>query len=176
MSIQKTITLTDKGVNSGPTYTLSYSSDCVEYTSSVNVTLSSISSSVVVNVPENTQCIKLTSIGDCTNEVIQNITTTTTTTIAPPPTTTTTTTLGTTTTTTTITPSNYVVDIYDEECNNIDTVVISNSMALVIAKFYGTNELDGPVINVISLTAATPDFFTNITVGPYNTCPDVPPL
>jgi hypothetical protein len=175
MSIQKTITLTDKGVNSGPTYTLSYSSDCVEYTSSVNVTLSSISSSVVVNVPENTQCIKLTSIGDCTNEVIQNITTTTTTTIAPT-TTTTTTTIAPTTTTTTVEPTNYVVDIYDEDCNNIDTVVISNSMALVIAKFYGTIELDGPVINVISLTAATPDFFTNITVGPYNTCPDVPPL
>lgn len=377
MSIQKTITLTEKGVNAGPTYNVSYSSDCVEYTSSVNVTLSSISASAVITVPDNTLCIKLTSIGECTNEIVQYIGPATTTTTAGPTTTTTTaaidyyyyslqsccssslenaiiaymrvtssiqqpvntqivgtytyrtnagyscfevsssvasqsvsfdvtqwsfpsaelystppflgyspelycsfcnrdfevivpsgscyeytikygsafdtasftasyndcngnpttssselvmgllpnpynyplsasfcasttpvftnllptsnafeifvncldciqtttttiapttttTTLATTTTTTTVEPTNYVVDIYDVDCNNIDTVVISNSMALVIGKFYGTNELDGPVINVISLTAATPDFFTNITVGPYNTCPDVP--
>ena len=87
MSIQKKITLTDRGVNAGPTYNVSYSSDCVAYTASVNVTLSSISASAVVNVPDNTLCIKLTSIGQCTNEVIEYIgpstTTTSTTTTSP---------------------------------------------------------------------------------------------
>jgi len=92
------------------------------------------------------------------------------------PATTTTTTAGTTTTTTTSAPTNYVVDIYDVECNNIDTVIILNSMGLVIGKFYATNELSGPVVNVISLTAASPDYFTNINTSGYNTCPDVPPL
>jgi hypothetical protein len=101
MSIQKKITLTDKGVNAGPTYNVSYSSDCVAYTASVNVTLGYISASAVVNVPDNTQCIKLTSIGDCTNEIIKYIGTgSTTTTTAGPTTTTTTTTLAPTTTTT----------------------------------------------------------------------------
>ena len=105
MSIQKTITLTDKGVNAGPTYTLSYSSDCVTYTSFGIVTLSEVGDTTIVNVPDNTICIKLTSIGECTNEVVQSFgpasTTTTTTTTAAP---TTTTTISP-TTTTTIPPS-----------------------------------------------------------------------
>jgi hypothetical protein len=112
MSIQKKITLTDKGINAGPLYNVSYSSDCAVYTSSVNVILSSISESVVVNVPDNTLCIKLTSIGDCTNEIIQYIgtgsTTTTTTTTS---TTSTTTTAGPTTTTTTLEPDVYYTGV-----------------------------------------------------------------
>ena len=106
MSIQKTITLTDKGVNAGPTYTLSYSSDCVSYTSYGIVTLSELGDTTIVSVPDNTQCIKLTSIGECTNEVVQYFgpaTTTTTTTAAPTTTTTTTTTTTAAPTTTTTT-------------------------------------------------------------------------
>jgi len=70
----------------------------------------------------------------------------------------------------------YVVDVYDVNCDSIDTVVISNSVALDLGKFYATSELAGPVINVISMTSTYPDYFTNINTGGYNTCQDVPPL
>jgi hypothetical protein len=99
---------------------------------------------------------------------------TTTTTSGP---TTTTTTEGTTTTTTTTTTTPYwIVDVYTSECVIIERVVISNSMGLTIGSWYGTNELSGPIIQVISPTGTYPDYFTNITVGPYGACGDVPPL
>ena len=170
MSIQKTITLTEKGTGAGPTYNVSYSSDCVEYTSSVNVTLSSISSSVSITIPDNTQCIKLTSIGECTNEIVQYIGTTTTT-IGPPTTTTTTiapttttTTIGTTTTTSTTTtttiscpaPRDYFIsnsgNFYWKDCNGIDRydffntgdlLCICNSVELPVSLDGGAGSLSG---------------------------------
>jgi hypothetical protein len=104
MSVSKIITLTDQGINSGPNYNVSYSPDCVTYTASLDVTLNYLGQSVTISVPNDTQCIKLTSLGVCTNDVISYVgsptTTTTSTTTGAPTTTTTSTTLAPTTTTT----------------------------------------------------------------------------
>ena len=111
--LTQTITLTSKGNNSGPLYNVFWSSDCVNYnplTGSTPVFLPTVGSNVSINVPSNTNCVKLVNNNEyCTNDVIKYIgppttttTTTTTTTLAP---TTTTTTAGGTTTTTTVAPT-----------------------------------------------------------------------
>ena len=114
--ILKKITLTET-YDSGPYYDAFYSTDCTNYTQSVDgddIYLPSISSVAYITVPEETTCIKLQSVpGDCDNEVIVDFTPTTTststsTTILPTTSTTTSTTSGpttTTTSTTTILPS-----------------------------------------------------------------------
>jgi len=109
--IQKLITLTEKN-DAGPYFDVFYSADCLTYTQSVdgdNVYLPSVGSTVVVTVPNTTDCIKLQSVsGPCDNFVISGsnaptTTTTTSTTPAPTTTTTSTTTAPTTTTTTSTT-------------------------------------------------------------------------
>lgn len=67
MAVERIITLTDKGANSGPNYGLYYSFDCVTYTYQENVNLPYIGSSIVVSIPDNTQCVRLVSLGTCTN-------------------------------------------------------------------------------------------------------------
>lgn len=110
------ITLTAAGVNSGPTYDVYWSSDCVNYnllTGSSPVNLPNVGSTASLNVPENLQCLKLVNINsECNNEVIKNVivcpTTLTPTTLTPTTTLAPTTTLVPTTTlepTTTLAPT-----------------------------------------------------------------------
>jgi len=93
-NINKLITLTDKS-DAGPYFDVFYSTDCISYTIAVdgnNVYLPNVGSTVVVTVPEETVCMKLTSEGTCTNSVISGSFTTTTTTTSSTTTTTSTTT------------------------------------------------------------------------------------
>ena len=105
--INKTITLTEKGLNAGPIYAAYYSTDCTNYTlANASLSLPEVGDSAVISVADNTICIKLVNLSpNCgENEVIYDFRATTTTTIAPPPPFTTTTTTqapGPTTTTTT---------------------------------------------------------------------------
>jgi hypothetical protein len=111
-NINRIITLTAQGSNSGPLYDIYYSNDCVNYTICIdgdNVSLPSVGSTAIVTLPDTAICIKLVNLseGCFLNEVVQyigGITTTSTTTIGPP-TTTSTTTAGPSTTTTTISPT-----------------------------------------------------------------------
>lgn len=119
-NVNRQITLTQKGNNSGPFYDVYYSLDCITYTictDGLNVFLPNVGSTGIVTLPDNTQCIKLVNKSPlCNNEVIQDLratttttstttTSTTTTTTAAPTTTTTTTTTTSTTTTTTAAPT-----------------------------------------------------------------------
>jgi len=69
MAINRTISITFKGANSGPFYELYYSIDlgCSTFVYQENVYLPFIGSEVTVSVPDNTQCIKLVSLGTCDN-------------------------------------------------------------------------------------------------------------
>jgi hypothetical protein len=98
-NINRQITLTSKGTNSGPLYDVFYSLDCINYTLCIdgsNVSLPNIGSTAIITLPDNTECLKLVNltIGCGSNSEIQiiNPTTTTTTTAAPTTTTTSTTT------------------------------------------------------------------------------------
>jgi hypothetical protein len=110
------ITLTELGGNSGPNYSVFYSLDCNSYIQSsdcISVSLPTPGSSVYCTVDTDTTCIKLTSLGSCTNSEIEDLRPTTTTTLSPTtlaPTTTTlspttSTTLSPTTSTTTLVPT-----------------------------------------------------------------------
>jgi len=70
MAKTRVITLTEKGGNSGPYYGLYTSIDCNVYTFQENVFLPSIGSSIVITIGDNDQCVKLISLGICTNEVV----------------------------------------------------------------------------------------------------------
>jgi hypothetical protein len=71
--ITKRITLTDKGINAGPSFAVYTSVDCNTYTFNSNVTLGSVGASVIVLIGDTTQCIKLTSSGTCFNSVIHTV-------------------------------------------------------------------------------------------------------
>jgi hypothetical protein len=131
-NVNRQITLTQKGNNSGPFYDVYYSLDCITYTiciDGLNVFLPNVGSTAIVTLPDNTQCIKLVNKSPlCNNEVIQDLratttttsttttsTTSTTTTTAAP--TTTTTTAGT-TTTTTLAPTTTTTTFNCITCNN----------------------------------------------------------
>lgn len=73
MSIQKTITLTDKGGKAGPTFNVYYSINGTLYVFLETVLLEAIGSYVIVTLPNNARAIKLVSMGDCTNDVIHGI-------------------------------------------------------------------------------------------------------
>lgn len=103
MSVQKIITLTDKGFGSGPYYLVSCSNDCFSYTpcvSTSSVYLPTVGSTALIDVFDTTQCISLIDFnGVCNNSIVLNFpasgsTTTTTTTTSTTTTTTTTTTLA----------------------------------------------------------------------------------
>ena len=100
------VTLSSTEGGSGPNYNAFYSTDCNSYTASIpsSITLENVGSQATITVPDNTQCIKLTSVNsNCDNSIIVSGITTTTTTAAP--TTTTTAAPTTTTTTTTAAPT-----------------------------------------------------------------------
>jgi hypothetical protein len=93
-NINKLITLTEKN-DAGPLFDIYASVDCSSYTLvQSNVSLPNVGSTAIITVDDTTQCIKLTSKGNCINSVISGSgapTTTTTSTTAGPTTTTTTT-------------------------------------------------------------------------------------
>jgi len=95
-NVNRQITLTQKGNNSGPFYDVYYSLDCITYTictDGLNVFLPNVGSTGIVTLPDNTQCIKLVNKSPlCNNEVIQDLRATTTTTSTTTTSTTTTTT------------------------------------------------------------------------------------
>ena len=65
------IALTEFGGDSGPYYTVAYSTDCNTYTTvSTPVFLPQSGSVATTQLDENTTCVKLTSTGNFTNEVI----------------------------------------------------------------------------------------------------------
>lgn len=64
------IQLTSKAVNAGPFFDVYYSTDCNSYTFSNRVNLQTTASIDYANIEETSTCIKLVSIGNCTNEVV----------------------------------------------------------------------------------------------------------
>jgi hypothetical protein len=99
--ITRKITLTQKTERTGDYFLVEYSTDCVNYTQSIDCTnlyLPSVGSVGYCTVDLDTSCIRLTSLGaGCGNSVIEDL--------DPTPTTTTTTTTTTSTTTTTAAPT-----------------------------------------------------------------------
>lgn len=84
-NINRQITLTSKGTNSGPLYNAFYSLDCINYTLCIdgsNLFLPNIGSTAIITVPDNIECLKLVNqtIGCGSNSEIQIINPTTTTT------------------------------------------------------------------------------------------------
>ena len=129
------------GENLGPNFNITTN---VGTPSPNTATKSQLLSGIIVSVDELTTFITVTSVGECTNQIIQAIncdgTTTTTTTVAP---TTTTTTAGTTTTTTEATTTTTTLAI---ECNCYEVVVTSpqpeegNAAAITYFSCEGGNE------------------------------------
>jgi len=113
--ILKLITLTEKN-DSGPNYDAFYSTDCINFTQSVdgsNINLPTVGSTAVITVPEETQCVKLQSIPEpCSNFVISGSVITTTTTSTSTSTSTTTSTTSTSTTSTTTSTTIPIVETY----------------------------------------------------------------
>jgi hypothetical protein len=71
--ITKRITLTDKGINAGPVFSIYTSPDCNTFTLYGDVTLGSVGAYVDITIPGSTQCIKLISVGTCSNSVIHTV-------------------------------------------------------------------------------------------------------
>lgn len=69
MAIQKKITLIDNSVNAGPAYQVWQSPDCNTFFFVQNVTLVNVGDFVIVTVNDTCECIKLISLGICTNSV-----------------------------------------------------------------------------------------------------------
>jgi len=64
------IQLTSAPVDAGPEYFVFYSTDCSSYTFAGSVNLYDTSTIDYVDVEETSTCIKLKSLGNCTNEVV----------------------------------------------------------------------------------------------------------
>ena len=112
--ISRKITLTQKSEKTGDYFLVEYSTDCINYTQSVDCTnlyLPSVDSVGYCTVDFDTSCIRLTSLAiGCGNSVVEDLNPTPTTTSTTTSTTTTTTTLApTTTTTTTLAPTTTTV-------------------------------------------------------------------
>jgi hypothetical protein len=128
--IFKEITLTERN-NAGPYFDVFYSTDCINYTQSVdgdNVYLPFVGATAIVTVPEETICIQLTSEGVCTNSVISGSTTTTTTT-SPTTTTTTTTTAGS-TKLLMVSSSNNTTSNFNQSANNTLLTFVTSGTSL----------------------------------------------
>lgn len=68
------IQLTSKAINAGPDFAVEYSTDCVNYTFAGRVTLQDTASIGYVDIEETSTCIKLESVGNCTNYVVSGST------------------------------------------------------------------------------------------------------
>jgi hypothetical protein len=73
MSLQKKITLTDKGIKAGPVFAVYYSLNCDAFVFLQNITLTTVNDYAIVTVPDTTLCIKLTALGECSNSVIHTV-------------------------------------------------------------------------------------------------------
>ena len=107
------VTLSSTEGGSGPNYNAFYSTDCNSYTASIpsSITLENVGSQATITVPDNTQCIKLTSVNsNCDNSIIVSGITTTTTTAGP------------TTTTTTAGPEIYTHGVVRGTCSDYCTI------------------------------------------------------
>jgi hypothetical protein len=71
--ITKRITLTDKGINAGPVFSVYVSPDCNTFTLNSDITLGSVGAYADILIPTSTQCIKLISNGTCTTSVIHTV-------------------------------------------------------------------------------------------------------
>lgn len=170
-NINRQITLTSKGTNSGPLYDVFYSLDCINYTLCIdgsNVSLPSIGSTAIVTLPDNTACLKLVNltIGCGNNSEIQIITPTTTTTTTAAPTTTTTTTTSTTTTTTTTAPTANLSYSYTKSSPAGYMDIIVNDIIIDTLNSTGTgnyNVVQGDVIRAVIQTSGctSPDIKAN---------------
>jgi hypothetical protein len=69
MAIQKKITLINSSINAGPGYAVYTSIDCNTFTLLQNVILANVGDYVIITIPDTTHCIKLVSLGLCTNSV-----------------------------------------------------------------------------------------------------------
>lgn len=146
-NINRIITLTAQGSNSGPLYDIYYSNDCVNYTLCIdgdNRSLPSVGSTAIVTLPDTAICIKLVNLseGCLLNEVVQyigGITTTSTTTIGPP----------TTTSTTTAGPSTTTTTFSSNPCICTEVNITSEGGEVQTFNCYGVNE------NYVYLTAGT---------------------
>ena len=180
-NINRIVTLTAKGNNSGPLYDIYYSNDCITYTICIdgdNVSLPSIGSTAIVTLPDTARCLKLVNLseGCLLNEVIQYIgpaTTTTTTSTSTTSTTTTsttsTTTAGPTTTTSTTTTQCPCVETVTLNVTEAGNVQFTDCFGVVRLTSVGTGiqtldyTSDGCInINTISGTA----IFTIDAYGP----------
>jgi len=123
-NINRIITLTAQGNNSGPLYDIYYSENCVSYSLAIdgdNVSLPSIGSTAIITLPDTAICIKLVNLseGCLLNEVIQYIGPNTTTTTTS--TTSTTTSTTSTTSTTTAAPTTTTTT----QCACVETVTLN---------------------------------------------------
>jgi hypothetical protein len=73
MSIQKTITLSEKGAKAGPAFNIYWTADGTIFTFLETVVLNNVGASVIITLPDNAIAIRLTSLGDCTNSVTNSI-------------------------------------------------------------------------------------------------------
>lgn len=71
--ITKRITLTDKGINAGPVFSVYTSPDCNTFSLYGSVTLGSVGAFVDITIASNVECIRLTSQGICDNSVIHTV-------------------------------------------------------------------------------------------------------
>lgn len=146
--ITRKITLTQKTARTGEYFLVEYSTDCVNYTQSIDCTnlyLPSVGSVGYCTVDLDTSCIRLTSLGaGCGNSVIEDLdptpttttTTTTSTTTTSTTSTTTTTTAAPTTTTTTVAGQKLFVI---ESTNNTAFPFNSASHDIVLNRFLATS-------------------------------------
>lgn len=129
------ITLTQVGSNAGPNFSVQYSTDCINYSQSIdctNIFLPNVGSFAYCSVDENTTCVQLTSLADvCGNSVIENLTLTTTTqaptTTASPTTTQAPTTSTTLAPTTTVSPTTSTTTQPCYDCATGGTIVFNTS-------------------------------------------------
>ena len=73
MSIYKTITLTEKGAKSGPSYDIYWSANGSTFVFLETAILSSVGSTINITLPDNAKVIRLTSRGECSNSVTEGI-------------------------------------------------------------------------------------------------------
>ena len=178
-NINRIITLTAQGNNSGPLYDIYYSENCVSYSLAIdgdNVSLPSIGSTAIITLPDTAICIKLVNLseGCLLNEVIQYIgpNTTTTTTSTTSTTTSTTSTTSTTTAapTTTTTTQCACVETVTLDVTEAGNVQFTDCFGVVRLTSVGTGiqtldyTSDGCInINTISGTAT-------FTIDAYGPC------
>jgi hypothetical protein len=73
MSVTKILTLTEQGAKSGPTYNIYWTADGITFIFLQTTLIGSVGTSIYITLPDNAIAVKLTSIGNCTNSVTNDI-------------------------------------------------------------------------------------------------------